>query len=136
MDKTDIWILIGKLASFSGLNPNGISNRVEKSGRARINKVTLYNAFNGMSDPKTSTLVSVLDVLGIDIKKIIEDRVKSVVSGVGQRNSELSDALGEAFRSLNINEKRALLGQLISEIDYTKRANTVHVLEKEMDSLR
>ena len=131
MDKTDIWILIGKLASFSGLNPNGISNRVEKSGRARINKVTLYNAFNGMSDPKTSTLVSVLDVLGIDIK-----RVKSVVSGVGQRNSELSDALGEAFRSLNINEKRALLGQLISEIDYTKRANTVHVLEKEMDSLR
>lgn len=136
MDKTDIWILIGKLASFSGLNPNGISNRVEKSGRARINKVTLYNAFNGMSDPKTSTLVSVLDVLGIDIKKIIEDRVKSVVSGVGQRNSELSDALGEAFRSLNINEKRALLGQLISEIDYTKRANTIHVLEKEMDSLR
>lgn len=136
MDKTDIWMLIGKLASFSGLNPNGISNRVEKSGRARINKVTLYNAFNGMSDPKTSTLVSVLDVLGIDIKKIIEDRVKSVVSGAGQRNSELSDALGEAFRSLNINEKRALLGQLISEIDYTKRANTIHVLEKEMDSLR
>lgn len=101
--------LSSKLALLAGLMK---ISQVEMANRCGISRITVNRFFRGRTQIKTTDLMEVMGVLGIDLEQQVDRRIGDLMDGAPEARDEVFADVARVLAGLDSQVKRTLLEQI------------------------
>ncbi len=89
-------------------------SQTELANRSGVSRVSLNRFFRGQSELRLSDLVSILEVLGIDLENIVQSKLSSVTGEKSTSLSGLGSEIELILQSMSTLGRRSYLGHLLA----------------------
>lgn len=89
-------------------------SQTELASRSGVSRVSLNRFFRGQSELRLSDLVSVLEVLGVDLENIIQSKLSAVTGEKGTSLSGIGSEIEFILQSMTPLGRRSYLGHLLA----------------------
>jgi hypothetical protein len=104
------------------------TTQTDLSERSAVHPSNLSKFLSGESDMRSSSMISILENLGIDLEKILENEIESLI-GKPKENGSVGEALEILISKSDPFTAKTILESLSSKVKPSKDKNLIQALE-------